>query len=295
MHSIVCTLALVLLTLCLVSPSTSLSTDTICNRTPYPSFCKSTLPPNSSISIQECGKFFLKHHISTHNNLLSMIHGYLKKQKELPLYTIRALEDCKNLGSLSIDFLTDTLKSVSSASTLEAAKAVDLQSLLSAILTNQDTCFGGVSTIVSPLYIKDDLQAQQLNASMLGSVSLSIFLDGWANDTHSTTTESDHSMRRLYTVGANVTVNKTVVVDPSGNGNFTTINDALNAAPNNTNGSNGYYLIYVVAGVYEEYVNVDKTKKYVMMMGDGINQTIITGNRSVDDGWTTFTCGTFSK
>ncbi|KAL8094636.1 putative pectinesterase/pectinesterase inhibitor 20 [Apium graveolens] len=124
---------------------------------------------------------------------------------------------------------------------------------------------------------------------MLGSVSLSIFLDGWANDT----TERDLFTRRLYTVGDDVLVNKTVVVDPSGNGNFTTINDALNAAPNNTNGIYGYYLIHVVAGVYEEYVNVIKSKKYVMMVGDGINQTIITGNRSVADGWTTFNTGTF--
>lgn len=227
--------------------------------------------------------------------MLSVIDGYLKNQKELPLYTIRALEDCKNLASLSLDFLSDTLTSISSVSTVEAAKAIDVQSLISAILTNQDTCFGGISTIVSPSDIKSDFETRQLNASMLGSVSLSIFLDGWANDTRSSTTERDHFMRKLYTVGENVTVNKTVVVDPSGNGNFTTINDALNAAPNNSNGIYGYYLIYVVAGVYEEYVNVIKSKKYVMMVGDGINQTIITGNRSVADGWTTFNTGTFSK
>lgn len=67
------------------------------------------------------------------------------------------------------------------------------------------------------------------------------------------------------------------------------------AAPNSSNGSNGYFLIYVVASVYEEYVNIAITKKYLMMIGVGINRTIITGNRSVADGWTTFDTATFSK
>ncbi|XP_039154795.1 probable pectinesterase/pectinesterase inhibitor 20 [Eucalyptus grandis] len=35
-------------------------------------------------------------------------------------------------------------------------------------------------------------------------------------------------------------------------------------------------------------------KMYLMMIGDGINQTVITGNRSVADGWTTFNSATFA-
>lgn len=73
------------------------------------------------------------------------------------------------------------------------------------------------------------------------------------------------------------------------------INDAVAAAPNNTNGSNGYFMIFITAGVYEEYVSIPKNKKYLMMVGAGINQTVITGNRSVVDGWTTFNSATFGK
>jgi pectinesterase len=54
-------------------------------------------------------------------------------------------------------------------------------------------------------------------------------------------------------------------------------------------------VIYVVAGVSNEYVSIPKSKKYLMMIGAGINQTVITGNRSVDDGWTTFNSATFGK
>ena len=77
------------------------------------------------------------------------------------------------------------------------------------------------------------------------------------------------------------------------NENFTTISDAVAAAPNKTSSTAGYFLIYVTAGVYEENVSIDKKKTYLMMVGDGINKTIITGNRSVVDGWTTFKSATF--
>lgn len=90
-------------------------------------------------------------------------------------------------------------------------------------------------------------------------------------------------------------VNSTVVVNKDGSGDFVSINDAISAAPNNTQSSDGYYLIKVSAGLYEEYVSIAKNKKYIMMVGEGINQTIITGNHSVVDGWTTFNSATFSK
>ncbi|KAE8665485.1 putative pectinesterase/pectinesterase inhibitor 7 [Hibiscus syriacus] len=91
-----------------------------------------------------------------------------------------------------------------------------------------------------------------------------------------------------------VMVSDVVTVSQDGSGNFTTIKDALSAAPNNTNGLKGYFLIYITAGVYQEYVSIAKNKKYLLMIGDGINQTIITGNRSVVDGWTTFNSATFA-
>lgn len=85
----------------------------------------------------------------------------------------------------------------------------------------------------------------------------------------------------------------TVVVAKSGKANFSSINDALAAAPDNVNASNGYYVIKIKAGVYEEYVSVNSSKTNIMMVGAGINRTIITGNRSVGDGFTTFNSATF--
>lgn len=140
---------------------------------------------------------------------------------------------------------------------------------------------------------------------MLNSVALAIFKHGWfpnnakgrslgENKWRFSVSEYNRK-RKLYTIGANVKVNKTVVVNPNGSGNFNTISAAVAAAPNKTDGSKGYFVIHVVAGVYNEYVNIDKNKMYIMMIGDGINKTIITGNHNVDDGWTTFNSATFSK
>lgn len=89
-------------------------------------------------------------------------------------------------------------------------------------------------------------------------------------------------------------INDVVIVSQDGSGNFSTINDAVAAAPNKTEADDGYFLIYVSAGVYEENVYIDKKQRYIMMIGDGINQTIITGNRSVVDNYTTFQSATFA-
>ncbi|CAN6468254.1 unnamed protein product [Victoria cruziana] len=100
--------------------------------------------------------------------------------------------------------------------------------------------------------------------------------------------------RRMALDTGSVLVETIITVAQDGTGNYSTISDAVAAAPNNTLPSNGYYVIYVKAGVYQEYVSVDKKKKNLMMIGDGINQTIITGNRSVVDGFTTFNSATLA-
>lgn len=92
-----------------------------------------------------------------------------------------------------------------------------------------------------------------------------------------------------------VVIRDIVVVSQDGSGNFTSIDEAIAAAPNKTTSSGGYFLVFITEGVYEENVNIDKNKRNLMFLGDGINRTVITGNRSVADGWTTFNSATFGK
>ncbi|MDD0148575.1 pectinesterase family protein, partial [Shigella flexneri] len=48
-------------------------------------------------------------------------------------------------------------------------------------------------------------------------------------------------------------------------------------------------------GVYKEYVEIGKKKWNIMMIGDGMDATVISGNRSFVDGWTTYRSATFGN
>ncbi|KAL9666466.1 hypothetical protein QQ045_000799 [Rhodiola kirilowii] len=77
-----------------------------------------------------------------------------------------------------------------------------------------------------------------------------------------------------------------------GVGNCTTINEAIGIAPNS---SLTRFVIYIKEGDYYEYVNVSKKKTNIMLVGDGAGKTVIKGNRSVVDSWTTFRSATLAK
>ncbi|MQL88987.1 hypothetical protein Taro_021554 [Colocasia esculenta] len=51
-------------------------------------------------------------------------------------------------------------------------------------------------------------------------------------------------------------------------------------------------MIYVKQGTYDEIVRLGSSKTYVMIVGDGMNKTIITGSLNVVDGSTTFNSAT---
>ncbi|CAN8241471.1 unnamed protein product [Cochlearia groenlandica] len=91
-----------------------------------------------------------------------------------------------------------------------------------------------------------------------------------------------------------VKISNMVIVSKDGMGNFSSINDAIAAAPNNSRGNDGYFMIKIMEGIYQEYVVIDNNKGFVMMTGVGVNRTIITGNRSYNEGWTTMSSATFS-
>ncbi|XP_028782843.1 probable pectinesterase/pectinesterase inhibitor 25 [Neltuma alba] len=91
-----------------------------------------------------------------------------------------------------------------------------------------------------------------------------------------------------------ILLNSYAIVSHYGTDNFTSIGEAISAAPTNLRPEDGYFLIYVREGYYEEYVIVPKHKKNILLIGDGINHTIIAGNHSVIDGWTTFNSSTFA-
>ncbi|KAG8386178.1 hypothetical protein BUALT_Bualt03G0122000 [Buddleja alternifolia] len=98
------------------------------------------------------------------------------------------------------------------------------------------------------------------------------------------------SDRKLLQSSANA-IQADLIVAKDGSGNYKTVAEAIAAAPNK---SEKRYVIYVKKGTYKENVEVGKSKKNLMIIGDGMNSTIITGDLNVVDGSTTFRSATLA-
>ncbi|KAG4176821.1 hypothetical protein ERO13_A11G269700v2 [Gossypium hirsutum] len=308
------------------NPASVFNSESICKLTPHADFCKSILPSDKFATIFDFSKVSMQQSLLNAHSFLGAIKYFLRLPSTSFLSTIRALQDCQFLAELNVDFLSYTLQRIKSDG-LDTFLADDLHALLSAVLTNVQTCIEGLEATPSASSIKNGLLPSISNGTNFLSVSLALFRHGWVHGLIKSLTGRNHvfsnlvngrdsplplimsdhdravyeSASRQKHVRADeegkdkgVSVSQVVVVNPDGSGNFTTINEAVAAAPNNTGDSNRYFLIYVVAGVYEEYVSIPKKKQNVMMIGDGINKTIITGNRNFVDGSTTFNSATFA-
>uniref|UniRef100_A0A7N0TLX4 Pectinesterase n=1 Tax=Kalanchoe fedtschenkoi TaxID=63787 RepID=A0A7N0TLX4_KALFE len=324
------------------APLVPASASSVCKSTPDPTYCKSILPNTRNGNVYSYGRFSVRKAISQARKFYALINKYLSKKSKLSLPAVRALEDCRFLAGLNLDFLSSSFRTVNSSAnaTLPETEADDVQTLLSAILTNIQTCYDGINSTASAWQIKNGIAMPLKNDTKLFSVSLALFTKGWVpkrmrgkkrgaakhrkapniiasdgtlsvkmstrnkmlyratwnRNLRRTRQQQKMNRKLLQTDGGDgeLLVSDMVVVSLDGTGNFTTINDAINIAPNKSLGQDGYFLIYVTAGVYEEYVSIPMNKRYLMMIGDGINQTIITGNHSVVDGWTTFNSATFA-
>uniref|UniRef100_A0A0D9WFL7 Pectinesterase n=1 Tax=Leersia perrieri TaxID=77586 RepID=A0A0D9WFL7_9ORYZ len=283
--------------------SAPVSASTACDDTTDPTFCRTVLPPHGSSDLYTYGRFSVARSLDGARRFAALVDRYLARHRRLPASTVGALRDCQLMSDLNVDFLT------ASSSTLHHNNnnTDDVHTLLSAILTNQQTCLDGLNSAASSSPERDGLVAPIANNTKLYSLSLSLFTRAWVVPTSNTKKHKPphhgHGGRKLFEMarrvameGGAVAVNGVVTVDGSGGGagNYTTVGEAVAAAPSNLDGSTGHYVIYVVGGVYEENVVVPKHKRYIMMVGDGIGQTVITGNRSVVDGWTTFNSATFA-
>ncbi|MED6201726.1 hypothetical protein PIB30_097955 [Stylosanthes scabra] len=82
-----------------------------------------------------------------------------------------------------------------------------------------------------------------------------------------------------------------VLVAQDGSGSYKTITEGVAAAARIGGGRR--VVVHVKAGVYRENVVIKKTVKNIMIVGDGIDATVVTGNGNAQDGSTTFRSATF--
>ncbi|KAL8262205.1 hypothetical protein R6Q59_026254 [Mikania micrantha] len=221
-----------------------------------------------------------------------------RKLRNLSALEIRALEDCH---SLFLETVSELRSVITDLNRTPYSKHDDLQTRLSAAMTNQATCLDGFVFSKSRNKIRRYFWKSVRDISRQVSNSLALLKKLNRNSKLTTEAMPEYGEmsggfprwirkkeRALLQAVANDTVYD-LVVAKDGSGNFTTIGDALNAAPNM---STTRFVIYIKAGAYYEYLEIYSWKTMIMLVGDGIGKTLIKGNRSVVDGWTTFRSAT---
>ncbi|KAI3512460.1 hypothetical protein L1887_19776 [Cichorium endivia] len=301
------TLLLLIASIVLTSPvhGTSPDSDIIessCITTSYPDICYSTLSTTKNLATK---KDVIQHTINKTKEIIRGNFNTIKKLTATDHLNKRceiALHDCIEMIAGTLEDLDMVIRELNAYPTKKSLRqhANDLITLMSTTITNKETCLDDVSyDEVCKQLCNSIIQGQDLGGKMCSNVLAMI-----KNMTHTDMANKqeldvqnfeeemwpewlstrDRKLFGLFGVTPNVTVAK------DGKGNYTTVAAAVEAAPQK---SKRRYLIKIVEGVYEEYVEVPKSKKNLMFIGDGREKTIITGNKSVvGSGSTTWTSAT---
>ncbi|WCJ22889.1 Plant invertase/pectin methylesterase inhibitor superfamily [Euphorbia peplus] len=165
----------------------------------------------------------------------------------------------------------------------------DARTWLSGVLTNHLTCLDGLS---EKGLVDQNHKVRSNNFTGLISEALDFYGQTF-NFTKVNIRAQNHTITEGILTSWNPSSSRAkFIVSKDGSGTYRTINDAVSAVGRSRK-SNNRVIIYVKAGVYEEKVEIPEHVKDLMLVGDGIDRTIITGRRNVADGSTTLSSATF--
>ncbi|KAI5422244.1 hypothetical protein KIW84_045635, partial [Lathyrus oleraceus] len=283
-----------------------------CTTTLYPELCFSAISSEPNIT----------HKITNHKDVISVSLNITKRAVEHNFFTVENLLTLKNLTGRekialhdcleTIDETLDELKEAEEDLVLYPAKktvyqhADDLKTLISAAITNQVTCLDGFSHDGADKRVRKVLEEGQVHVEHMCSNALAMTKNMTDSDIaefeQKNMLKSERNGRKLLEEENGVkwpewisagdrrllqggAVKADVVVAADGSGNFKTVSEAVAAAPLK---SSKRFVIKIKSGVYKENVEVPKKKINIMFLGDGKTSTIISGDRNVVDGSTTF-------
>ncbi|XP_038906560.1 pectinesterase [Benincasa hispida] len=278
-----------------------------CSQTPYPDLCFHYINPNDNVLTADIDETSV---ITRYQNLTiratlnqaMVVHDHLRFAMDLDSFddddrTKFALIDCLELYEDSITELNRL-----AMSSMSVNSSIDHLTLLSASLANHQTCQDGFRDF--GLFSFDDPFQILSNFSKLVSNSLAITKAAVAVPPTSSSTSGGRRLlggsfpQWIYDVDrillqGTVGNRADMVVAQDGSGDFRTISEAVTAAEDATKGCRRF-VIYVKGGIYKENVVIKKGMKNVMMIGDGMDRTIVTAMKNVQDGSTTFQSATFA-
>ncbi|KAH9292769.1 hypothetical protein KI387_042046, partial [Taxus chinensis] len=210
-----------------------------------------------------------------------------------------AWEDCLHLFDDTIHRLNGSLNAITSFDFEQQASAVGgVHTWISAALTNQHTCVNGFHGIDHNSYENNNISSigslmslHVSNASNLISNSLALFTNLTISPPSRNRRDSEWlSVEKRRRVSKS---NGDVVVAQDGSGDCETITEALNAY-RPVQGNDTYYVIYIKSGRYYETIVIGRNMKNVMMIGDGMGRTVVSGNRNVPEDLSLFSSATFA-
>ncbi|CAN1188799.1 Probable pectinesterase/pectinesterase inhibitor 36 [Linum perenne] len=162
----------------------------------------------------------------------------------------------------------------------------DAVTWLSAALSNHMSCIDGLS-LTSHIAVNN---RQNLTTSIRNSLALYAHRKSAAANNSGGSSSNEGVVLLTSWTSANSKANFVVAKD--GSGTHCSINNAVEAAAA-ASGGRTRVVIYVKAGVYNEKVEIPRQLKNLMLVGDGIDRTVVTGSRNVPDGSTTYNSATF--
>ncbi|KAK7392186.1 hypothetical protein VNO78_20616 [Psophocarpus tetragonolobus] len=220
-----------------------------------------------------------------------------------------ALEDCKDLLQSAIHELEASGVLVKEGSLEDVnMRTSELKNWLGAVVAYQQSCLDGFNTD-GEKKVQEQLQTGSLdNVGKLTGLALDV-VSGISRILQSLDLNLGlkPASRRLLDVDedgyptwvsaadrkllADSALSPHATVAKDGSGQFKTILDAINSYPKN---HQGRYIIYVKAGVYDEYITVDKKKLNLLIYGDGPSKTVITGRKNFAEGTKTMRTASFT-
>lgn len=201
-----------------------------------------------------------------------------------------AWSDCVKLYANTVLQLNRTLQGLKFD---RSCTDFDAQTWLSTALTNIRTCQSGymelnVSDFITPV-MSNNLSQLISNSLAVNGVLLKRENVTYTNGFPSWL--SGHERNLLESSSLEARANLVVATD--GSGNYRTIQAAINAAAGRR--GSGRFIIHVKRGVYRENIEVGLNNNNIMLVGEGMRNTIITSGRSVGSGSTTYSSATAGK
>jgi len=287
----------------------------ICQPTDYKETCEKSLSSAAGNTTDPKELIKVAFHVAIQEINAAIANSTTLKDLAKDPRTNQALENCKELLEYSIDDIKESFEKIGAFDVSKLDDYTeDLKVWLSGAITYEQTCLDGFENttgdagermkavlktsqeltknglaMVSEISkFLAELQISGLNRRLLSEEEIESEeednLPSWVHD----------GQRRLLaaaTVPAGNVIKADVVIAKDGSGKYKTINEVLKDIPK---GNNKTFVIHIKAGVYPEYVVLDKHMTNVVMIGDGPTKTKITGNKNFVDGTPTFKTATFT-